>query len=50
MVGDDETNFQHRLLLINRQNANICKSFENNLSTDTKLSKTIRWQNQKDFW
>ena len=40
MVGDDETNFQHRLLLINRQNANICKSFENNLSTDTKLSKT----------
>ena len=40
MVGDDETNFQHRLLLINRQNPNICKSFENNLSTDTKLSKT----------
>ena len=40
MVGDDQTNFHHKLLLINRQVANICKSFADYLSTDTKLSKT----------
>ena len=42
MVGnsDNETNFPHKLLLTNRQVANICKLFENNLSTDIKLSKT----------
>ena len=36
----DETNFPHELLLANRQVANLRKAFANNLSTDTKLSKT----------
>ena len=42
MVGnsDDETNFPHKLLLTNRQVANLCKAFANHLSTDFKLSKT----------
>ena len=30
MVGDDETNFPHKLLLTNRQIANLCKAFTNN--------------------
>ena len=42
MVGnsDDEINFPHKLLLTNRQVANIRKAFANYLSTDIKLSKT----------
>ena len=40
MVGDGETNFPHKLLLTNRQVANLRMAFENNLSTDIKLSKT----------
>ena len=40
MVGDDETNFPHKLLLTNRQVANLRKAFANNLSTEIKLSKT----------
>ena len=40
MVGDDETNFPHKLLLTNRQVANLRKAFPNYLSTDIKLSKT----------
>ena len=40
MIGDDETNFPHKLLLTNRQVANLCKAFANHLSTDIKLSKT----------
>ena len=40
MIGDDETNFPHKLLLTNRQVANLRKSFPNSLSTDIKLSKT----------
>ena len=40
MIGDDETNFPHKLLLSNRQVANLCKAFANNLSTDIKLLKT----------
>ena len=41
MIGnsDDETNFPHKLLLTNRQVANLCKAFANYLSTDIKLSK-----------
>ena len=38
--SDDETNFSHKLLLINRQVKNFCKAFANYLSTDIKLSKT----------
>ena len=40
MIGDNETNFCHKLLLTNRQVANLCKAFANYLSTDIKLSKT----------
>ena len=40
MIGDNETNFPHKLLLTNRQVANLRKSFANNSSTDIKLSKT----------
>ena len=42
MIGNsnDETNFLHKLLLTNRQIANIRKAFANNSSVDIKLSKT----------
>ena len=42
MIGnsDDETNFSHKLLLTNRQVANLRKAFANYLSTDIKLPKT----------
>ena len=40
MIGDDETNFPHKLLLTNSQVANLRKCFANHLSTDIKLSKT----------
>ena len=40
MVGDDEINFPNKLLLTNRQVANLCKAFANKSSTDIKLSKT----------
>ena len=29
MIGDDETNFPHKVLLTNRQVANLCKAFAN---------------------
>ena len=38
--SDDETNFRHRLLLTNRQVANLHKSFANSSSVNIKLSKT----------
>ena len=37
MIGDVETNFPHKLLRANRQDANLFKAFANNLSTDIKL-------------
>ena len=42
MVGhsNDNTNFPHKLLLTDRQVANIRKAFTNNLSADVKFSKT----------
>ena len=40
MIGDNETNFPHKLLLTNRQVANLRKAFANYLSKDIKLSKT----------
>ena len=40
MIGDDETNFPHKLLLINREAANLWKAFADKSSTDIKLSKT----------
>ena len=41
MIGnsDDETNFPHKLLLTNREVANLRKAFANHISTDIKLSK-----------
>ena len=39
MIGDDETNFPHKLLLTNRQVSNLCKAFPDKSSTDIKLSK-----------
>ena len=41
MIGnsDDEANFPHKLLLTNRQVANIRKAFANHTSTDIKFSK-----------
>ena len=40
MIDDDETNFPHKLLLTNRQVANLRKAFADKSSTDIKLSKT----------
>ena len=40
MLGDNETNFLHKLLLTNKQVANLRKSSPNHLSRDIKLSKT----------
>ena len=37
---DNETTFRHKLLLTNRQIANLRKAFSNYLSTHIKLSKT----------
>ena len=39
MIGDDETNFPHKLLLTNRQVSSLCKAFANHSSADMKLSK-----------
>ena len=38
--SEDETNFPHKLLLTNRQVANLHQAFANHLLTDIKLSKT----------
>ena len=40
MIGDNETNFPHKLLLTTRQVLNLRKAFANHLSADIKLSKT----------
>ena len=38
--SDDETNFPDKLLLTNRQVANLRRAFAKHTSTDNKLSKT----------
>ena len=38
--SNDEINFPHKLLLTNRQVANLCKAFPNYSSADIKLLKT----------
>ena len=43
MIGDDETNFLHKLLLTSRQVANLGKAFANYLSTDIKESKNLSY-------
>ena len=40
MIGNNETNFPHELLLTGRQVSNIRKSFANNSSIDIELSRT----------
>ena len=40
MVGDNETNFPHKLFLTNGQVSNLRKAFANHLLADIKLSKT----------
>ena len=40
IVGDDETNFPHKLLLTDKQVENLRKAFANKLSTDINSSKT----------
>ena len=40
MIGDNENNFPHKLLLTNRQVSNLRKASANNLSANIKLSKT----------
>ena len=49
MIGnsDDEANFPHKLLLTNRQVANLRKAFANHTSTDIKLSKAQLTKMQK---
>ena len=47
MIGGNETNFPHKLLLNSRQVANLRKAFANYLSTDIKSLKLsyLRWYN-----
>ena len=39
MIGDNEDNFPHQLLLTNMQVSNLCKAFANNWSANIKLAK-----------
>ena len=51
MIGDNETNFPHKLLLTNRQASNLRKALANHLSADIKLSKTqLSKINQEDLY
>ena len=45
--SDAEANFPHKLLLTNRQVANLRKTFANHVSTDIKLSKAQLTKMQK---
>ena len=40
MIGNNENNFPHQLLLTNRQVPSLRKSFTSNSSADIKLSNT----------
>ena len=40
MIGDNENNFPHKLLLTNTQVSNYHKASANHSTTDIKLSKT----------
>ena len=42
MIGDNETNRPHKLLLLtNKQVSNLCKAFADKSLIDIKLSKTL---------
>ena len=45
--SDVETNFPHKLLVTNRQESNLRKSFANHTSCDIKLSKVQLSEMQK---
>ena len=45
--SNDEANFPHKLLLTNRQVANIRKAFANHISTNIKFSKAQLTKMQK---
>ena len=47
LLSDEEANFSHKLLLTNRQVANIRKAFANHTSTYIKLSKAQLTKMQK---
>ena len=49
MIGnsDDDTNFLHKLLVTNRQVANLRRALANHTSTDIKLSKAQLTKMQK---
>ena len=51
MVGDDETNFPHKLLLTNREVENLRKALLTNrqLILDYQKLNYLRWCNQEDF-
>ena len=44
MIGNNETNFPHEVLLTYRQVSNLRKSFANHSSADVKLLKTQLWK------
>ena len=51
MIGDNETNFPHKLLLANRQVSNLRQVFANHLSSIPNYQK-LNYQkryNQEDF-
>ena len=54
MIGNsnDESNFPNRLLLTNRQVANLLKAFANDSSSYIKLSKTLLFKmvHSEDSW
>ena len=43
IVGDNESNFPRELLLANRQIANLCKAFANNLKNNIQLLSTNQY-------
>ena len=47
IIGDNETNFPHKLLLTNRQVSNLRKTYQL-ISSYQKLNY-LRWYNQEDF-
>ena len=51
MVGDNETDFPHKLLLTNRQVTDLHKAFAKNHQLILSYQKLnyLRWYNQEDF-
>ena len=49
MIGNNETNVSHELLLTDRQVSSLRKSFPNNSSADIQRPNFQRWYNQEDL-